>query len=305
MRWPGIEFLFNGVRRSLGLEPPGRSLRIFPDDVFLVSYPKSGNTWIRFLLGNLIFPDTPATFGNIRKLVPYPEATPRRHFDRTPRPRIIKSHECFDPRYPKVIYVVRDPRDVVVSQYHFSRKIRVIADDLPMDTFVNRFLTGEACPYGSWGENVLTWLTTRDGDLRFLLLRYEDMLADTAHELARVVAFLQLSVSPQQITQAVERSSADRMRRLERIQNDTRILFKGSRDDLSFVRTAVSGGWRKDLLLPNVEKIEAAWGSLMRHLGYDLTTQPLSEARLRIAWNAPQLRLETNTLQHDAILNEP
>jgi len=96
------------------------------------------------------------------------------------------------------------------------------------------------------------------------------------------------------------------MRKLERIQNDTRILFKGSRDDLSFVRTAVSGGWRKDLLLPNVEKIEAAWGSLMRHLGYDLTTQRLSEARLRIAWNAPQLRLETNTeLQRDAILNEP
>lgn len=299
-----LRFLFNGVRRAFGLEPPGRSLRIFPDDVFLVSYPKSGNTWTRFLLGNLIFPDTAVTFGNIRKLVPYLEATPRRYFDRTPRPRIIKSHECFDPRYPKVICIVRDPRDVVVSQYHFLRKIRKIADDLPMETFVMRFLAGETCPYGSWGENVLTWLAAREGDPRFLLLRYEDMLANTACELAKVVAFLRLSVSQQQITQAIERSSADRMRKLEKVQADTKIVFKGSRDDLPFVRAAASGGWRKDLPLPMVEKIETAWAPVMRHLGYELATQTLTETRLRMGWNASGFGLETNAeLQHDAILN--
>ena len=46
-------FLFYGVRRALGLDPPGKSLQILPDDVFLVSFPKSGNTWTRFLLANL------------------------------------------------------------------------------------------------------------------------------------------------------------------------------------------------------------------------------------------------------------
>ena len=263
-------FLYGGVRRALGLVPPGRSLRILPDDVFLVSFPKSGNTWTRFLLANLISPAEPATWANIDRLIPCLVATPTRDFQRTSRPRIIKSHGCFDPRYPKVIYIVRDPRDVVVSQYHYSRKTRVIADDLPIEAFVARFLAGETCTYASWGQNVSTWFCTSYGSQRFLLLRYEDMLADTAHELAKVVEFLQLSVTPEQITRAVERSAADRMRKLEKAQVDTNILFKGSRDDLSFVRAAAAGGWRQDLPLPMVEKIEAAWGPLMRHLGYEL-----------------------------------
>jgi hypothetical protein len=201
-------------------------------------------------------------------------ATSARDFDRTPRPRIIKSHECFDPRYPKVICIVRDPRDVVVSQYHYSRKTRVIPDDLPIDTFVERFIAGETCTYASWGQNVATWLYASEGSPRFLLLRYEDMLGDTTHELTRVSHFLQLSVNPEQVKQAVERSSADHMRKLEQAPN-TNILVKGSRADLSFVRAAASGGWRKDLPSSSVEKIEAAWGPLMRRLGYPLAgTRP-------------------------------
>ena len=270
MVWPKFaRFLYDGVRRTRGLEPPGKGLRILPDDVFLVSFPKSGNTWTRFLLANLRFPNQPATWANIDRLVPDTFCTPRVDFDRTPRPRIIKSHECFDPRYSRTIYIVRDPRDVVLSLYHHLRKARTIADDFPIETFVERFLAGETVPHGSWGQNVMTWLTTSEGNPRFLLLRYEDMLADTARELARVVGFLQLPVTPEQITHAIERSSADRMRKLEKLQADSNSILRG-RADLPFVRAAASGGWQKDLPTAMVEKIEAAWGPLMRHLGYEM-----------------------------------
>lgn len=286
-------FLYNGGRRALGLEPPGRSLQIFPDDTFLVSFPKSGSTWTRFLLANLISPGTPVTFANIHVLVPALLSTPRRDFDRVPRPRIVKSHECFDPLYPRTIYVVRDPRDVVISLYHYHRKVRKIADDLPIETFVKQFLAGETVPHGSWGQNVLTWLTTREGDPRFLMLRYEDLLADTERELRKIIRFLGLSTPAAQITQAVERSSAARMRELEKAQGKhlDRMVRTESRKDLMFVRTAVSGGWRKELPMAMVEKIETAWGPVMRHLGYELATQTLPEARLRVAWNDPQLGL--------------
>jgi len=272
-----IKHLIVGVRHGLGLHVPHRSLLILPDDIFLVSFPKSGNTWTRFLLANLRFPDQPATWANINRLIPDPTVTTKRDFDRMPRPRIIKSHECFDPRYPRVVYIVRDPRDVVVSQYHYHRKIRKIEDDSPMEKFVTRFLAGETCPHGSWGQNVSTWLTTSEGTPRFLLLRYEDLVADTARELAKVVAFLDLSAGPERIAQAVERSSADRMRQLEKRQPDKNELMKGSRKDLSFVRAAGSGGWRSDLPAPMVAQIEAAWGSLMQHLGYELSSQTPAE----------------------------
>jgi hypothetical protein len=284
--------LVAGIRRGLGLHRPGRSLLILPDDIFLVSFPKSGNTWTRFLLANLRFPDEPATWANIDRLIPDPTGTAKKDFDRMPRPRIIKSHECFDPRYPRVIYIVRDPRDVVVSQYHYHRKIRKIEDDSPIETFVTRFLAGQTCPHGSWGQNIATWLYTSEGDPRFLLLRYEDLVADTARELSKVVDFLHLSAGPEQIAQAVERSSADRMRELEKAQKDKNGLFKGSRSDMSFVRAAGSGGWRTGLPAPMVAKIEAAWGPLMRHLGYELSTRSASDAReyasLGVASSAPR-----------------
>jgi hypothetical protein len=298
-------FVHNGVRRALGLEPPGRSLRIFPDDVFLVSFPKSGSTWTRFLLGNLIFPDTPVTFANIHMLVPALLSTPRRDFDRAPRPRMVKSHECFDPLYPRVIYIVRDPRDVAISLYHHQRKVRKIDDDLPIETFVKQFLAGETVPHGSWGQNVMTWITM-EGDPRFLLLRYEDMLADTGRELRKIARFIALEATAAQITQAVERSSAARMRELEKLQGKhiDRMVRTESRKDVMFVRTAVSGGWRKDLPMSMAAKIETAWGPVMRHLGYKLATQTLGDVRLRVARNGPQLGFQaTAELQLDALLN--
>jgi hypothetical protein len=282
--------LIAGVKRGLGLHTPGKSLLILPDDIFLVSFPKSGNTWTRFLLANLRFPNEPATWANIDRLIPDPTGTNKRDFDRMPRPRIIKSHECFDPRYPRVINIVRDPRDVVVSQYHYHRKIRKIDDDSPIEKFVTRFLAGETCPHGSWGQNVATWLYTSEGNPRYLLLRYEDLIADTPRELAKVVSFLKLPATPEQIAEAVERSSADRMRKLEKEQQHG--LYKGSRPEMSFVRAAGSGGWRKDLPMNQVARLESAWGPLMHHLGYELATQSASDvgeyASLGTANNIPR-----------------
>ncbi|HUM05566.1 MAG TPA: sulfotransferase domain-containing protein [Terriglobales bacterium] len=265
--------LIGGSKMLLGLHKPRRSLKIWPDDIFLVSFPKSGNTWTRFLIANLVFPDAPVGFKNIHKLVPDPYGTSKRDMERMARPRIIKSHECFEPRYPRVMYIVRDPRDVVISQYHYHRKCKKIEDGYPMEKFVDRFVAGDTCPHGSWGENVGTWLTARHNDPRFLLLKYEDMVADTQRELGRVAAFVGIKADSERIAKAVERSSADRMRKLERAQADECGLTKDSRKDLSFVRAAKSGSWQKDLSEPLVAKIEDAWPQLMVFLGYKLVTR--------------------------------
>jgi hypothetical protein len=103
------------VKFILGKDIAGRDLPVYADDTFIVSYPRSGNTWTRFLIANLLHPDQPATFANIERLVPDSEAQSSRYFKSIPRPRVIKSHQYFDPRYKKVIYIVRDPRDVALS----------------------------------------------------------------------------------------------------------------------------------------------------------------------------------------------
>jgi hypothetical protein len=272
--------LVRAGRVLTGRQVAGRGVTVFPDDVFLVSYPRSGNTWTRFLLGNLIDQNQPVTFSNIESRIPEIYFNPDRWLRRLPRPRMLKSHESFQPHYPRVIYIVRDPRDVAVSFYHHNVKARNIPDDYPMVQFVPRFIAGEFDPkFGSWRDNVLSWTVLRKDDPGFLLLRYEDMKRDTAGVLSSVVAFLdrssfrKIDSNPEALRRTIELSSAENMRALEKQEASSWVLTKGTRSDKPFVRSATSGGWKTQLAPESVEAIESAWGGLMQDLGYDLVSR--------------------------------
>jgi hypothetical protein len=267
-----IRRLIAGTKRAFGLHCPGRNLAVFPDDFFLVSYPKSGNTWARFLIANLLYAERHPDWGNIDRLIPGPEVMSKRDFARMPRPRIIRTHDAFDPRYKQVIYIVRDPRDVALSQYHHHRKLKLIEDNHPFESFLPRFLAGETNVHGSWKQNVASWLAARYGDPRFLLLRYEDMLVDTRSELASICSFLGVEATPERLSRVVEQSSPREMRKLEQVQADQCALTKDTRQDLPFVRTAKSGNWKSEMPDSSVVAIEAAWGPLMKWLGYELVS---------------------------------
>jgi hypothetical protein len=299
-----IRNILYGVNYLLGNDIAGRSFHVFPDDIFLVSYPKSGNTWTRFLLGNVMNPDERITFANVERRVPDIHAQSKQNLRRTPRPRLIKSHECFDPRYRRVIYIVRDPRDVAVSAYHYDRKEKNIADDFPIDVYVStRFMKtdeyfgtwGEHAGSwlvnsrnifklsrlkndflgtpASWGENVMSWLGACGDSRKFLLIRYEDLLERTQQEMIRVSEFLDLQASPERIARAVELSSADNMRKLEVAQSNDWVTTRKSRKDILFVRSAKSGQWKQVLPPESVAALEAAWGPVMQLLGYPLSMQ--------------------------------
>jgi hypothetical protein len=269
------------VRVLTGRQPAGRGLTVFPDDVFLVSYPRSGNTWARFLLGNLLNSNSPVTFSNIEARIPEIYFNPDRFLRQLPRPRLLKSHECFQPHYPSVIYIVRDPRDVTVSFYHHNVKARNIPDDYPLASFVPRFIAGEFdAKFGSWRDNVLSWTMLRKDDQRFLMLRYEDMKRDPAHALGSVVDFLDrrsfrtLDSSDAAVQRTIELSSPERMRALEQKEAKDWVLTKETRSDKPFVRSATAGGWKSQLAPESVAAIESAWGDLMQQLGYELVSLP-------------------------------
>jgi len=265
--------LIAGWKQFRGLYPPGRRIAVFPDDIFLVSYPKSGNTWTRFLIANLVYPEQNPDFSNINDLLPDVEGMSKRDLAQAPRPRVLKSHQYFDPRYPKVIYVVRDPRDVVLSEYHFDIKRRAIPEGFPLAQFVSRFVRGELNhPYGTWAENVATWLYTRRGDPRFLLVTYESLQSQAVGEMAKIARFMGISTHPERLRFAIQQSSADRMRELEKKQGHLWSSTKDTRQDKPFVRSAKAGGWKVELPESSIAEIEAAWGVLMHEIGYELAT---------------------------------
>jgi hypothetical protein len=273
------------LKYALGRDIAGRTLAVRPDDTFIVSYPRSGNTWTRFLVANLLHPQEAATFANIERRVPDTEAQSSRYMQGIPSPRTIKSHSYFDPRYPRVIYIVRDPRDVALSYYDFSRKYRHIEDSYPLERYLGDFVAGRliSAGWGTWGENVASWAFARGARPGFLLLRYEDMKANPERELTRIATFLGINPSPELLQTTLERSSAERMREMEKTQGQDWVSTKDKRSDIPFIRTASAGGWKSKLRPEWVAEIEAAWGNIMAQLGYELVTRQAEKVEPHLA----------------------
>ena len=295
----------------LGRDVASRMAKVLPEAVFLVSFPKSGNTWTRFLIGNLIHPEEPVTFANVDQIVPDVYGTARNDMRKVRPPRVFKSHEAFEPRYRRIIYVVRDPRDVAVSSYHFARKGRHINDSLSLETYISTQFLKRGHTFGSWGEHVGSWLAnplnisqlvhltyvsgrtfastdlarthslgTRERGREFLLLRYEDFLEKPEQELSKAAEFLGLHASPGALARSVELSAADKMKKLERMQSDLWGTTKQGRKDINFVREAKSEQWKKSLSAASVAEIESKWGHLMDLLGYQRGVSLSSNAEL-------------------------
>lgn len=294
--------LKSAARYALGRDSSLRRHEVWPDDIFLVSFPKSGNTWTRFLLGNLMNPDKPVGFAAIESTVPDIAVFPRADFRKLKPPRLIKSHDCFDPRYRRVVYIIRDPRDVAVSLYYYAKKVKNIDDSFSLEAFVTRMLVAGRSYNGTWGEHAGSWLVnstniaefSQHGDgagahpagsaypmnavgarghgREFLLVRYEDLLMDAHAGLHRIADFLGLQASSERIEQAVARSSADSMRKLESAQNLQWQTTRETRKDIPFVRQAKSGQWRTALSAKSIAEIESAWGHLMRLTGYEFAS---------------------------------
>jgi Sulfotransferase domain len=258
----------------LAKKPAGRLLTIFPEDIFVVGYVRSGSTWCRFLFGNYIHQDEPVTFANLDARVPSIYSFPDRILRKMPR--VLKSHEYFDPRYPRTIYIVRDPRDVAVSFYFYNLKVRVIPDGYPMEDFVKRLVAAKVVDYadllGNWEENAMSWVRMRQGSKNFCLIRYEDLLSDPVRELTRASIMLGIEPTPERIERAIKLSSASHMRKLEKSQSEKWVATKGTRQDIPFVREAKSGGWRDKLSEASIRIIEEAWGPSMQELGYELAS---------------------------------
>lgn len=166
---------------ALGRHGCTRCFSVFDDDLAICAFPKSGTHWACFLLANLLNPGVPTDFTNIESRVAnFDGKFTERRGKEMRRPRIVRTHAPFNPRFRRVLMLVRDPRDVAVSYYHYFILERVIDESASIQGFVEEFVSGSIRLAGSWGEHVGGWLGARENTHGFLLMRYEGMLSDPA-----------------------------------------------------------------------------------------------------------------------------
>lgn len=291
--------------------------------VWLASYPKSGNTWLRLLLANL-GRDEPVSINAIHS--EGGTASGRRRFDETflfasgllshaesdrLRPalyrdlaqrdeqpgdpeqagtsllsglRFIKTHDAWtrtDAGEPLLggaaaaqlaVLIVRDPRDLAASlANHNSQSLdEAIAAMARTDSAVagadDRQSLQLRQQLGGWSGFCGSWLDQRD--VPVILLRYEDMLADTLGELRRVLGALDMVVDPALLERAVELSDFAGLQAQEEQSGfrEAPVRLGEGR----FFRSGRAGGWRKELTPAQAARIEADHGAMMRRCGYRL-----------------------------------
>jgi Sulfotransferase domain len=217
-----------------------------PDDVYVATYPRSGTTWMQFLLHLLVRPGV--EFQHIHEVCPWFErslaigsASPEA-LARLPSPRIFKTHlpRQWLPRMGRFVVIVRDPADVAVSYYALYRAYLGFSGSF--DEFLARFVEGRV-QYGSWWAHVRGW-QRHAGDEDVHIVRYEALRADPAQVLARVAAFAGLPADAASVAAAVAGASLPRMKAQEdRFDHATSLLLERGVQPRSFIgRGQVGGG---------------------------------------------------------------
>ena len=157
-------------------------------DVLLASYPRSGNTWLRFMLAEVLS-GRPSDFETINRIIPEMGLQLLAHGLLPNNGRLIKTHEQFRPQYKKAVYIVRDIRDVALSNY--ARECAEGALFMSFDEYLPLFLAGKTSGFGSWSRHVESWLKSPLMSVEaMMIVRYEDLRHDTFGEVSRVLTFL-------------------------------------------------------------------------------------------------------------------
>lgn len=257
------------------------------DIVWIASYPKSGNTWVRFMACNLLHGRQDSA-ASLNTLVPDIHEMDTTAGDPAPA-GLLKTHFGFSARLPSAdrtaaaIYVVRDPADVLVSNFFYSQRSGPQAHVSPeaFNHYVEAFIEHRGDPrwiergMGSWEDNVRSWLAA---PLPFpvLRIRYEDMVADPQTACRALAEMIRPGSADQDIGKAVENSSFQRMREVERADiRDRRVgifykpYLQGSIDAGSrFMRRGVVGDGPGRLSPDQRQRLRSTFGSLLKDLDY-------------------------------------
>ncbi|MEX0877114.1 MAG: sulfotransferase domain-containing protein [Phycisphaerales bacterium] len=190
---------------------------------WLASYPKSGNTWVRFLLYSVMHGPPAKSVDIARKIPDIHRPLP---FDPPETgPMLAKTHFACSPKHPKIdqseraVLITRDPRDVLFSALNYRRLSGLTAQQMSDEQYARKFIAAGGDPvflslgYGTWRSHIESWQSQTDFPVH--TVRYEDLKADPSANLSNILAFLGIEADDGAIDGAVRASSFESMRAME------------------------------------------------------------------------------------------
>jgi len=236
---------------------------------FLVSFPKTGRTWLMYMINQI------KEQGNHRlKKEKYfifkehdnseiilEDGTRNNPLD------VFKFTSRFRYRRGKVIFLVRDPRDVIVSHFH---QVTKRAKNPFIFNSISEFVKDDILGFKRIIHFYNLWYYQQQKPTDFLLIKYEDLLENGVQTLSEITSFLNISITTNNLQEIYHQSSSDKMRKKEKANqlegfND----FGKSRDQLK-VRNARIGGYKSELSEEDILYCNKEMKNLNTYFGYKI-----------------------------------
>lgn len=177
--------------------------------------------------------------------------------------RLIKTHEPYRKEYKKAVYLLRDPRDVALSEHAYEKGLGRL--DQGFDDFLRLFLAGQVNGYGSWQGHVNSWLDADlAGRVELLIIGFEQLRQRPEETLRKILEFIGFRIDLPSLTKAIANNSLAKMKAKE--DSSPQMPKGGDR----FVRSGAVGGWVGKLTPAQVELVEKDAGDTMVRVGYSL-----------------------------------
>ena len=275
--------------------------------IWIASYPKSGNTWLRSIITSLLYTtDGIFDFKLIKKIKQFPTRNQFQEFTKnfndineiskfwllaqdkinlTEEIKFFKTHNLncavnknsFTNKSHTLgtIYVVRDPRNLVNSiKNHYNKS----NDEEAKNFLISKKILSRvpkdneadiATLLGSWSDHYNFW-TKRNSNL--LLIKYEDLILDTKKELERIIIYLKkfmtVEINPEKIKNILNTTSFDHLKNLENKGLFNENVYDSKKNKIRFFNKGPSNDWTKVLDKKIQDDIEKIFYKEMKELGY-------------------------------------
>lgn len=237
--------------------------QFLPDDIFIVGYPKSGNTWFQNLIAGMVYGVDPRFGPTVLAHDLVPDLSSGKYYRRYATPMFFKSHALPCPEYRRVVYLLRDGRDVMVSYRHYQEA--TLGKQFDFLQYVSPETELYPC---HWAQHVDAWMKN-PYRAHILIIKYENLLREPVTELQRFCKFAGVPRENKHLASIAEAAAFRNLR-----EREERIGF--GRADVNFLpgkfffRRGVAGS-HKDEMPPEVlEKFLGHAGETLRRCGYTI-----------------------------------
>lgn len=242
------------------------------DDVFVVTFPRSGTTWTEQIV-HLLVNNGEQGEKRLTDAVPWLETLPHRPSGMSETLKTMRGRRLFTSHLPhplmphaksataKFIYVARNPKDVATSFYFHDQSKG--GYEGTWEEHFQLFMNGDLT-FGSYFDHVLPWWETSQRNKNILFLKYEDMKNNLVDNIAKIASFLDIQADSQLIDQVVALSS---FKSMSSGQNTNFDWIPQRAGVPSHFRKGDIGDWRNQFSEEQSQKLDAVFMEKMNGTG--------------------------------------